>query len=544
MKDKVYVVGHRNPDTDSICSALSYAYLKNRIGEFEYLPMRAGEISPETKFVLEHFNVEEPKLLTDLRSQIKDADYRKTKGVHKDEPISRAWRILGEADISSLPVVDGKNRVIGIISLGDITKSFIKSCDSMALVREKTPYENVVEVLDGTVICGEVENRTIEGRVVVAGSSTNTVDKLIDENSVVILADNREIQKLAMERGARCLILCLNSDADESLVALAKKKKCVLIKTEKDTFTVSRIISQSVPIESYMVAKNLIKFQEDEFIVDIKPVVAEGKHRYFPVIDEKGRLLGMLSRNDIVNTQKKKVIMVDHNERRQGVTGMMEAQVIEILDHHKIGNINTVYPIFYRNRQYGCTCTIVYQLFKENNVKITKDIAGLMCSAILSDTLMFKSPTCTPVDKAAVLELAQTAEIEYEKYAMDMFSAASDFASKSIDEIFNLDYKKFQSGEIAYGVGQVSSVSRAELDNLKGKLQEYMEKNIERGELNMIFLMLTDILDESTELLCAGSGAIEMARRAFNTEGKDSLMLADTVSRKKQIIPALSEAMQ
>ena len=544
MKDKVYVVGHRNPDTDSICSALSYAYLKNRIGEFEYLPMRAGEISPETKFVLEHFNVEEPKLLTDLRSQIKDADYRKTKGVHKDEPISRAWRILGEADISSLPVVDGKNRVIGIISLGDITKSFIKSCDSMALVREKTPYENVVEVLDGTVICGEVENRTIEGRVVVAGSSTNTVDKLIDENSVVILADNREIQKLAMERGARCLILCLNSDVDESLIALAKKKKCVLIKTEKDTFTVSRIISQSVPIESYMVAKNLIKFQEDEFIVDIKPVVAEGKHRYFPVIDEKGGLLGMLSRNDIVNTQKKKVIMVDHNERRQGVTGMMEAQVIEILDHHKIGNINTVYPIFYRNRQYGCTCTIVHQLFKENNVKIPKDIAGLMCSAILSDTLMFKSPTCTPVDKAAVLELAQTAEIEYEKYAMDMFSAASDFASKSIDEIFNLDYKKFQSGEIAYGVGQVSSVSRAELDNLKVKLQEYMEKNIERGELNMIFLMLTDILDESTELLCAGSGAIEMARRAFNTEGKDSLMLADTVSRKKQIIPALSEAMQ
>ena len=342
MKDKVYVVGHRNPDTDSICSALSYAYLKNRIGEFEYLPMRAGEISPETKFVLEHFNVEEPKLLTDLRSQIKDADYRKTKGVHKDEPISRAWRILGEADISSLPVVDGKNRVIGIISLGDITKSFIKSCDSMALVREKTPYENVVEVLDGTVICGEVENRTIEGRVVVAGSSTNTVDKLIDENSVVILADNREIQKLAMERGARCLILCLNSDVDESLIALAKKKKCVLIKTEKDTFTVSRIISQSVPIESYMVAKNLIKFQEDEFIVDIKPVVAEGKHRYFPVIDGKGGLLGMLSRNDIVNTQKKKVIMVDHNERRQGVTGMMEAQVIEILDHHKIGNINTV----------------------------------------------------------------------------------------------------------------------------------------------------------------------------------------------------------
>lgn len=545
MRDKVYVVGHRNPDTDSICSALSYSYLKNKIEkEFDYRPMRAGEVSPETNFVLDYFKMDPPELLVDLRSQIKDTDYRKTKGVYKDEPISRVWEILGDSDISSLPVVDEENKVIGIISLGDVTKSFIKSCDSMALFRENTPFKNIVEVLGGDLVCGDIDDKNVAGKVVVAGSNRQTVETLVSDNSVVILADNKEIQKLAIEKGAGCLILCLDSQADDELRRLAIEKGCIIIKTSKDTFRVSRLISQSVTIESYMIKNNLIKFNDEEFIADVKPIIAEGKHRYFPVTDDFGKLKGMLSRNNIVNGKKKKVIMVDHNERRQGVTGMMEAEILEILDHHKIGNINTVYPIFYRNRQFGCTCTIIYQLFKENNVEIPKEIAGLMCSAILSDTLIFKSPTCTPVDRAAVLELSKIAGIEYEKYAMDMFSAGSDFGSKTIEEIFNLDYKKFQSGEISYGVGQVSSVSREELNKLKPKLQEHMGKVLKNGELNMIFIMLTDILDESTELLCCGSGSLEVAKRAFKTEGEETLFLESTVSRKKQIIPPLSKAME
>ncbi len=540
MKDTVFVVGHRNPDTDSICSAISYSYLKNKIGEYEYIPMRAGEISPETKFVIDTFGFNKPELLVDLRSQVKDVTYRTDMNIHEDTSIKNTWDILKDKKSSSLAVVNEEGKLVGVISVGDLAKSFLKVSDKELLGKAKTPVKNILSLIDGRLVLGDELAIISNGRVYVGYNSQSD----ISEDDIVILANDEEAQIEVLKKGIKCLVVCLGQDVSEEVVNLAKEKGAILITTVKDSFTVASLVGQSAPVSYFMRRDDIVSFSEEEFVSNVKPVVAEGQYRSYPVLKENGEVIGMLSRGNLLDVKKKKVIMVDHNERRQGVTGMGEAQVLEILDHHKIGNINTVYPIMFRNRTVGCSCTIIYTLYKENKVEIPKNIAGLMCSAILSDTLLFKSPTTTIVDKHAVEELAKIAGIDYEAHAMAMFKAGSDFGSKTVEEIFNLDFKKFQGGDIKYGVAQVSSVSRDELNEMKPNLREYMaELQEEDDDLDMLFLMLTDILNETTDLLCVGSGAEALARTAFKVDSDKELMLEKTVSRKKQIIPGLSSCM-
>lgn len=545
MKKDIFVIGHKNPDTDSICSAISYAYLKNQISDESYKPMRAGSINPETAYVLDYFKVDEPKYIDDVRAQIKDCNFDKGQTVSKDISLRKAWEILHSNKAATLTVVDDENKILGVISVGDIAKFFMQANENCALANAKVTYKNIVETIDGVLEAGDIDGCVTEGKAIVATASADSLESVVEKGDIVILADKKDAQKCAVKKGASCVIVCLDAEIDQDVIAMAKETGCVLIRSKNDSYITARLLNQSIPVEHFMVKEKIIMFKEEEFMEDVKPVVADTRHREFPIVGKDGEFKGVLTRSKLIDVDKKKIVMVDHNEKNQAVNGLENAEILELVDHHKVGHIQTLGPVFYRNMPVGCTATIIYTMYRENGVEIPRKIAGLMCSAILSDTLLFRSPTCTPLDKEAAVKLAEIAEIDYEKYAMDMFGAGSDFGSKTEKEIFNLDYKKFNAGDTSYGVGQVSSVNKKELDDLKEKLLKYMNTVAESGEVDMVYLMLTDILEESSELLCAGSGALETAVKAFGVEpGDRSVYLKGAVSRKKQIIPQITAVLQ
>ncbi len=414
------------------------------------------------------------------------------------------------------------------------------------LSKAKTPIANILETLNAELICGDSAKIIENGEIAVATTKDDIDGFSIKKDDIVLLADNEEAQKYAIQKGAGVLIFSMGVMPSEEIIKEAEANNCTLIKSEKDTYLVARLLNQSIRAGAFMRSSDtLLSFSENTLIEDVKATIVDTRYREFPIVSDDGEFLGMLSRADILKDEKKQAIMVDHNEKSQAALGMSKAEVLEVVDHHKIGKLQTAAPIFYKNRPVGCTSTIIYSMFKEKGVEIPKQIAGAMCSAILSDTLLYRSPTCTQQDKDAAEDLARIAGIDTEKYAFDMFAAGSDFGSKTEEEIFNLDYKTFALGDMTYGVGQVQSVNKKELDDMKEKMLAYMQSVVDRGEADMVYLMLTDILAESSELLCAGTKALETAERAFKVEAGDrSVYLKGAVSRKKQIIPQLTEALK
>jgi len=545
MKNEIFVIGHKNPDTDSICSAIAYAYLKNQISDETYIPKRAGQISSETAYALNYFHMDEPTYINDVRSQVKDVVLGSGECVHEDMSLKNAWAVLKEKHLATLTVVGGDRQMEGVITVGDITRSFMGVYDSHILSDARTPYKNLVETLDGQLIVGDINQHVEKGKVIIAAANPDLMEDYIDEGDIVILGDRYESQLCAIEMNASCIIVCIGAEVSDSIIALAKEKGCAIIKTPYDTFITARLMNQSIPISHFMVKDNLVTFKPEEFIEDVRRVMASKRHRDFPVLDEQGRFMGMLTRHSLIDMNKKKLILVDHNEKNQAVDGIDDAEIMELIDHHKLGFVETLKPVYFRNQPVGCTSTIIYLMYKEKGVEIPKNIAGLMCSAIISDTLMYRSPTCTPVDKIAAEALAKIAEIDVETYAMDMFNAGSNLKSKSAEEIFYQDFKKFTAGNNNYGVGQITSINHKELEDVKEKLIEYMETARDKHGVGMVFFMLTDILKESTELLCSGNGAIEAAREAFGAENDGvAISLPGVVSRKKQLIPRLMSVMQ
>ncbi|MEE1038220.1 MAG: putative manganese-dependent inorganic diphosphatase [Eubacterium sp.] len=542
MKKDIYVIGHKNPDTDSICSAISYANLKNAVTNSDhYKAMRAGEINPETAFVLDYFGVEAPGVIGDVRAQIKDADFAEGITINKDLSIRKAWDTLLEEKVPTLTVVDEHNKVIGIISVGDIAKSFMGANDNRVLAAAGTPYKNMIETIDGEILSGDKEKLIQDGKVIVATACTDYLNGIIDSGDIVILADKTLAQKCAIDNGAACIIICLGVEVDPSVIERAKEHGTVVIRSNHDSYVTARLLNQSIPVEYFMKKGQVIQFNENEQIEDVREIVADTRHRQFPIVNDEGEFVGILSRDNLLDVEKKQVILVDHNEKAQAVRGVASAEIVELVDHHKIGNVQTMSPVFYRNMPVGSTATIVYTMYREHEVEISREMAGMMVSAILSDTLIFKSPTCTPIDKKAAEHLAEIAGIDIEAFAMDMFAAGSDFGSKTVEEIFNLDYKKFTAGDTSYGVGQVSSVSKKELEALKEDLIKHMEDVVRVGDVDMVFLMLTDILEESSDFLCVGDRALHTAERAFGVKGEgSSVYLEGAVSRKKQIIPQMT----
>lgn len=545
---RTIVIGHKNPDTDSICSAIGYANLKRAVTGGRYVPGRAGSVSRETKFVLDYFGVSEPELIKDVRTQVKDIEIRKMPGVNRNMSLKNGWNLMQEAGVVTLPVVTGDGVLEGLITVGDIAKSYMNVYDSSILSKANTQYANIVETLEGLIIIGDEQEYFREGKVLIAAANPDMMEYYIQPHDLVILGNRYESQLCAIEMEADCIIVCEGAAVSMTIRKLAQERGCTVMTTPYDAFTAARLINQSIPISYFMKTENLITFERDDYIDDIRDVMASKRHRDFPILDKEGKYCGMISRRNLLGAKGKQVILVDHNERTQAVDGVENAEILEIIDHHKLGTIETISPVFFRNQPLGCTGTIVYQMYREAGVPVEKEIAGLLCSAIISDTLLFRSPTCTAVDKQAALELAELAGIQIEKYAGEMFAAASDLKGKTEAEIFYQDFKRFAAGKKTFGVGQISSVNEEELEELKGRLIPYARKEREEKGVDMLFFMLTNILTESTDLICEGQGSdqmIEAALRGTKDESYETVIhLPGVVSRKKQLIPAIMLAVQ
>lgn len=543
-KEKVFVIGHKNPDTDSICSALAYAELKNQIDPREYAARRAGNLNEETQFVLDYFKVKPPELLYDVRTQINDIEIRHTEGVQKDFSLMKAWKLMKERKLVTLPVTKGK-KLEGLVTIGDITRSYMEEYDCRVLSQARTSYKNILETLEGEMVVGDTEGYFENGKVLVAAANPDFMESFIEKDDLIILGNRYESQLCCIEMEAACIVICSGSPVSLTIQRLAEGRGCRIITTQLDAFTTARLINQSMPISHVMTSENLNAFNPEDYIDDVHQIMVEVRHRYFPVVDEKSNYLGMLSRRNLLGARRKQLILVDHNERSQAVNGLEDANILEIIDHHRLGTIETMAPVFFRNQPLGCTATIVYQMYCENGIKISKKIAGLLCSAIISDTLLFRSPTCTAVDKAAAMELARIAGIDPEAYAKDMFTAGSNLGSKTAEQIFHQDFKEFNLEGMSVGVGQISSMSIEELDEIKEKLQPYIKQVALQKGMDMVFFMLTNILDESTMLLCEGEKTDELLMAAFHVPIEDQMaVLSGVVSRKKQLIPILITGLQ
>lgn len=539
---KIFVIGHKNPDTDSICSAIAYANLKKILTGKAYVPMRAGQINAETQYVLNRFGVKMPEYISDVSTQVRDIEIRNTAGVNSQISLKKAWMLMKKQNVVTLPITEGR-KLAGLITISDIATSYMEVYDSKILAEAKTPYTNILETLDGTMVVGDAEKAFTEGKVLIAAANPDLMEDYIEEHDLVILGNRYESQLCAIEMNAGCIIVCEGAKISHTIQMLAKEHGCTVISTPHDTYTVARLIHQSMPIAHFMVRDNLNTFQKDAFVEEIKNVMAQKRNRDFPILDRKGNYCGMISRRNLLNMRRKQVVLVDHNEKTQAVDGVDEAEILEIIDHHRLGTIETMSPVFFRNQPLGCTATIIYQMYQENGVEIDPKIASLLCAAIISDTLMYRSPTCTEVDRAAAEALAAIAKFDVTEFAGEMFEAGSDLKLKSSEEIFYQDFKKFSAGNITFGVGQINSMNALGLAELKERLLPYMERAYKELGVDMVFFMLTNIIRESTEVLYIGNGAESLLENAFHVKAKEKgFLLAGVVSRKKQMIPAVVEA--
>ncbi len=541
---KVWVTGHRNPDTDSICAAIAYAYLKNQLGEKEYAPKRAGNINAETRYVLDYFQVQEPELVTDAGAQIKDISIRKTVGVSSHISLKKAWELMKKLDVVTLPVTNRLGKLEGLIVTKDIATSYMDVYDNHALSNARTQYKNIAETLDGKVVTGNEHAYFVRGKVVIGTANPEYMTELIESDDLVILGARKEAQIRAMEANASCIIIGCGFHVEEEVISMAKKKDCVIISTPFDTFSIARLINQSMPIKEYMAKDNLISFDIDDYVNDVRETMSKVRHRDFAVLDENGDYVGMISRRNLMSMQKKQFVLVDHNEKAQAVENIDEAEILEIIDHHRIGSLETISPVYFRNQPLGCTSTIIYQIFEELKIEIPKDIAGLLMAAIISDTLMFRSPTCTGQDIKAAEALSKLSGVDIEGFAKNMFQAGSDFKNKTTEEIFYQDFKIFHSGEFDFGVAQVSALSREELDKVGEQLKPFMKQVLGEKRLDMVYVMLTDILEEASKVIYEGHDAGKMIAEAFHMEeSEECVYLEGVISRKKQMIPTLMNAM-
>lgn len=547
---KTIVIGHKNPDTDSICSAVCYANLKRLMTGENYQPGRAGRVNEETQFVLNYFGMEAPELIENVKTQVLDIEIRETKGVKRNLSLKKAWNLMQEANVVTIPAVTEDGVLEGLITVGDIAKSYMNVYDSSILSKANTQYSNILETLEGAMLVGNPEDYFNAGKVLIAAANPDMMEYYISKGDLVILGNRYESQLCAIEMDAACIIVCEGASVSMTIKKLAQEHGCTVMTTPYDTFTAARLVNQSMPISYFMKTEGLITFEAEDYIDDIKDVMASKRHRDFPVLGKDGKYKGMISRRNLLGAKGKRLILVDHNERTQAVEGMESAEILEIIDHHRLGTVETISPVFFRNQPVGCTATIVYQMYQENRVIIAPEIAGLLCSAIISDTLLFRSPTCTAVDKEAAMKLAEIAGIEIREYASSMFAAGSNLKGKADAEIFYQDFKKFTVGKVSFGVGQISSLNASELEELKGRMTPYMKKAREEHSVDMMFFMLTNILTESTELLCEGQGAKSMVAAAFHAseeEGENEsqvVSLPGVVSRKKQLVPGIMMAVQ
>lgn len=541
-KKKIYVIGHRNPDTDSICSALSYAELKRSQG-VEAVAARAGKINEETKYALEYFGVELPELVSDLYPRVKDIMLDCEVAVKTTDSLRYLGQVMHKENLRSVPVLDEKDCLKGIVTVSDLAQRYFEELNMNNLEAASVTLADVASAIDAEVLAGEGLDTLIRGKVSIAAGKPETVAENAGAGDVVIAGDRvAQSMKICLQNGPACLILTDGCKLSEEMGSLVKEKNTVVLSTKFDAFTTARLINQAVPV-GHIMQEKVMNFTPEEMLSDIKGDIEATNYRNYPVV-EGGKLVGLVSRDNLMMPEPEKVILVDHNERSQAVEGIENAKIIEIVDHHRLGGLQTGDPIFIREEPVGCTATIITGLYEQNGIDIPKKIAGLLMSAIISDTVLFKSPTCTERDKAAVKKLAEIAGVDYEKYGMNMLKAGSGLGSMTAHDVAKNDNKEFKIGDYRVLVSQISVMDPQEVLDIKADILTAMQENNEKDGYDMSLLMVTDILKESTELFYVGSPK-NLIGEAFKKDASgDSIYLPGVMSRKKQIIPPLTDAAQ
>ena len=537
--NKVTVIGHTHPDTDSICSAIAYAWLKNHTDAPIYEAKSAGSINRETAFALEYFGVPKPKICADVYPRVRDVDFRKQPGIDPETSVLEAWNLMRDEDINSLCITGPDREFLGLVSLNTMAKANMDLLDATMLSAARTPYRNILKTVHGNLIVGDADSSLTTGRICI-GTSTVKIQSTIQPGDLVLTSDQIKLQKCAIACDATCVILCCDAHPSEEIIEFAREKKCTIITTAYDTYQAARLINTAVPVRHLMRREVLESFYLDTPVEEIKKTMARVRFQYFPILDEENKYCGVVSRRNLLNLQRKQLILVDHNEKSQAVEGLEEAEILEIIDHHRLGGPETDSPVTFRNMPVGCTSTIVYSIFMEQQVTPPKEIAGLMLSAILSDTLMFRSPTSTPFDKSAAYALAELAGVSLEEYADKMFEAGSDLTGKTAEDVLFSDFKAFHLGETNVGIGQVCLMTERACAEAEALLLPYLETAREKTGVSALFFMLTNTPTQSTRVLFAGEEAAELLNKAFQEPMRGRVVvLPGIVSRKKQFLPQL-----
>ena len=543
---KVVVIGHRNPDTDSICSAIAYAELKNRTSTLVCEPRRAGKMNQETEFVLKKFGVTPPRMCTDVNPKIRDVDYREMPGIPGSTSLRKAWQIMRDQQIDTLSITSADNELEGIITVKDLATANMDVFDTAVLAKSRTSYKNILETLNGTMVVGDADAVCTTGHIKIGTATPEMLESSVEKGDIVILSNRYESQLCAIEKEASLLIICNGAKVGRTIQRIADETGVAIMTTPVDTYAAGKLISQCAPISYYMTRDNILKFTLVTPVADVLRVMAKVRHRYFPILDEEGKYCGMVSRRNVIALRKRRIILVDHNEATQAVEGFDQAEILEIIDHHRIGSLETSGPVYFRNQPVGCTATIITQMYDENGVDIPPQIAGLLLAAILSDTLAFRSPTCTPVDENAAKRLAKIAGVDIEEFSTEMFEAGEKLDGKTPEEVFLQDFKVFMCGDIRFGVAQGSYMTRKNLQAAQALLQPYLEEARNKQNVEDLYMLLTDVPKEESVVICTGRYAAEVLSNGFESRpaADGSWTLPGVVSRKKQFIPAMMSAYQ
>ncbi|MBC7223389.1 MAG: putative manganese-dependent inorganic diphosphatase [Anaerolineae bacterium] len=536
MARKTFVVGHKNPDTDCICATVALAHLLRVQGEEEVIAARQGEMRPETQWVLERFGVEAPVLLQDVRLRVEDAMTRQPVTVEPRTPLWEVGQTLHERGIRAVPVVDADRRFLGLISVEELARSLFEGWDQSALDQVALDAESVVRTLDGRVV---VEgDRPLRERVLVGAMDTRTMEQWLAPGITLVVGDRKDAQRLALERGAGALIVTGNLPVDPEVEALARAKGAWIISVPHHTFRAVRLLELSIPASQIML-QDVLTIAPDETLDEARELLT--RQRTLPVLDEAGTLVGVLSRSDLLRPRGHRVYLVDHNERSQTVEGLEEAELVGIIDHHRIGDIQTPAPAFFRNETVGATCTILATLYQEQEVEVPLPIAGVMLAGIISDTVLFRSPTSTPRDRAAAARLAERAGVDPEDLAEEFFAISSDLSGRSDQDILLGDFKEFVMGDARFGVGYLETLNRASVGRRKAGILKEMDRLRQERTYASVLFMVVDLHHGETEVWVRGH-EVAVARALGAEPGRDGdILLPGIRSRKKDVVPALSQ---
>lgn len=532
--DPIYVTGHRNPDTDSIVAAMAYAALRNALGDREYEAACLGHVSDETNIVLEKFGFQPPKRITSMFTQVKDLDFDTPPFLSTAVTVSRAWEIMQQhRNISALPIANDDGTLYGMLSRENVASYNMERVSSAVL--EPVPLFNVLSVLEGKVLNAAGENTdTVSGELSVALPQERTNLLFNTKDSIVLCGHQPDMIRRALEMNVNCLVLC-QAELPEELQEIPTTT-CV-IATPYDAYRTARLIFQAAPIGRICQTENLICFHLEDRVDDVKEQVLKHRDHCYPILDENEKVAGVLTRHHLLRPRRKRVVLVDHNEISQSVPGLEEAEILEIIDHHRLADIQTANPIYVRNEPVGSTNTIIAGMFQEKGLMPSEKMAGMMAAAIISDTVMFKSPTCTPRDIRTAERMARIANVSLDELGREIFSASLEH--RSAEDLLHADYKEFHIAGYNLAVAQVTCVDSGKMLERKEEFLSLMQQSAVKKNLSMMILMLTDVLKEGTQLIYVGDN--EIIHQAFGLSPKENtLFLPGVMSRKKQVIPMLS----